>query len=288
MGRAINYYDGPKPPRNLKNWKALRDLIPDFHQCLYEIASKHEINLNEAVDSKLEKTQSMNKDRFKRKFDPSTSPVLEAFQTCIENTNCPFAPEAQLWGSPGWNPSRSFENNVCSIIESLVMFSKAATYERLDGYVIAFGDRDATSNFLELSFGFANLLFLLSRFDPNDNHCLEGNIEVKGWQFQFCGIRMFVSVHSPLYAKDHIRFNKSGTFVMLQPDISFDYHGIGSKYRHSGRIKTLVRKEFQDQKYPTKLVDDRIEAYLYVLSELETDELSYIRWWHHLDILRDS
>jgi len=281
LARAINYYDGPKTPRSFEGWVPLRCSIPAIHRALYQLATRHGLNVDAAIDHKLGRIPKRDAGRFAASYDPITSRTLAAFDDVRRNTRCPFSETARLWGSPDWEKLPMLDN-ILRILPSFTSFCRAAGHESLDGYVIALGEPSATQGLEGLTRSFARLLKLLVDHDPGTNRCLDGNVERKGWQFCFQGTRLFVSVHSSLYRPDHLRHAKRGTFVMFQPDTSFDRRGIGSRFGKSDRIKADVRAAFRPLDYPAQLIDGRIEARLYLLSNLEPNTEEYLPWWKYL------
>jgi hypothetical protein len=50
--------------------------------------------------------------RFASPFDPGTAPVLEKIRPIQNETVCPFAKRARLWGAPTYDPALTFEENL--------------------------------------------------------------------------------------------------------------------------------------------------------------------------------
>jgi energy-coupling factor transporter ATP-binding protein EcfA2 len=127
--------------------------------------------------------------------------------------------------------------------------------------------------------------------DLADVRCLKNRLQTKrapmdtspyaspGWQFSFNGIRIFISVFSPLYPPDHVRHSPTTTFVVFQPETSFDQHNIGSRFAESYKIKKQVRSQFLDKNifYPSAVIDARNEAAIYLLPRWDGDDSTI--WW---------
>lgn len=282
LARAANYYDGPKTPRSFDQWAPVRESVPQILSNVRQLADLLAIDLDSAVDRKLVETRVRDQGRFTPSYDPGSSPVLEQFRQQCKSTSCPYFGGARLWAAPAWDTSASIADNVDLLVQSLVMFCKATVHEQLDGYVIALDDQAPAASFRALSRAFAELLGLLVDRDPKPNGCLDNDIDIRGWQFQFHDTRLFTTVHSSLYPTDHIRHSDSGTFILLQPETSFDHYGIGGNFAGSGQRKQRVRAAFGHLRYPGDLIDLRIEARLYVLSNLQENEQPYIEWWRDL------
>ncbi len=279
IARAVNYYDGPKPPRSLHNWIPLAKVIRRFHGSLYSIAEKYKIDLDLTIDQKLAISRTRDKGRFADSFDPSVASSLARFEPITRNTKCTFAPVAHLWGSPDWIEALSLRENVRLIVPHLVRFTKCAQPEGIDGFIIDFSEPSTTFNIPALARNFRELLHELADQDPTVNRSFRGTVDKVGWQFTFNGTRLFISVFSPLYLPTHSRHSPSDTFVMLQPETSFDHYSVGSAYPQSPDIKQRIRSAFDDNGiwYPHELIDTRMEAQLYLLPRQEGD--SETEWW---------
>ncbi len=137
IARIVNYYDGPKTPRSLDGWPSLNDAVATFQLALAAFARATAIELSAAVADKLRFISSRDANRFApAEHDPSTAPCLELFRR-IETT--PWGEDigrARLWGAPAW-AARSPTANAVALIPTLRAFARAASRERLEGYVIA-------------------------------------------------------------------------------------------------------------------------------------------------------
>lgn len=283
IARAANYYFGPKRPRTFREWIPLQKSIPKVHTCISNLGRLFHIELETIVREKLKAVSVRDQGRFGRSFDPGTSKILTAFKSITSQTKCPFAATARIWGGPEWNAESTVEENIASSIPAFFSFSKAAIHEDLDEFVISISDRFAT--LAELSRAFAKYLYLFSIKDPMVNRSFLPGVDIMkpGWQFEFAGTRYFVSVHSPLYRDAHIRHSAEGTFVVFQPEHTFARHKIGSGHKESDSKKTRIRENFAEQgSYPSELIDERIEAKLYMLPTSQMEHDDDTKWWKHI------
>jgi FPC/CPF motif-containing protein YcgG/NTP pyrophosphatase (non-canonical NTP hydrolase) len=281
IARIVNYYDGPKPPRSLEDWIPLGKAVKFFHACLFCIAEFFKVDLESAVDQKLNESVVRDKGRFKSNFDPSTAACLNNFQSVVLGTACTFAPVARLWGAPTWDTKRSLVDNVHQLTPYLIRFTKCAKMEGLDSFVVEMrGMPMGDKGMHVLTARFRELLYTLSSEDPIVNRSFRGPVDRPGWQFSFNGVRLFISVFSGIYPKTHPRHSADGTFIVFQPETSFDHCSVGSAFPQSGDIKQRIRDEFisRDIWYPADLIDERIEARLYIFPRAEGDHES--EWWH--------
>ncbi len=285
VGRAINYYDGPKNPRTLDGWMPLRRSVPELHNAIHQLSVCLGTSLKAEIEAKLPKAADRDKGRFASTYDPTTAVSLEDFAKLRGGTPCPFAANSRLWGAPPWLLERSLEQNVAEIAASLTVFAKSAPHEHLDGYVVAVSQEVISRSgshsepMRELADWFRELLQALAAADSLPNDSFTRSVRRVGWQFSFHGLPMFVSVFSPMYDSNHPRHSDDHTFVMLQPEDSFTRHGIGREHKHSRQVKEGIRRQFaaSDQPYSAELVERRIEADLYLPERFDGD--SEVRWW---------
>jgi len=280
MARIVNYYDGPKTPRSFEGWATLASVIRDFQAEVYLLAHAYELSLDQAIDRKISRTVHLDRGRFSTGFNPSTSKTLEHFEQVRADSRCPFASTARLWGGPQWNTGKPIGYNVDTQMPYLITFAKAAVPEGLDGFVIELGS-PARPTFQRLVKQFGQLLRLLAARDSRPNPSFQHPVEVPGWQFSLYGMPMFVSVFSALYPAHHPRHAPRGTFVLLQPEESFDTHGIGGGRPRTEALKQQVRQRFAaaGQDYATEMIGRRLEACIYLLPQRLTDEP--VRWWEN-------
>lgn len=278
LARVINYYDGPKNIKKSESITPIGDIVAQIHSALRGLASQLRVDLDSAVRAKAAKSKVRDSGRFSRSFDPSTADSLVDFRTITEKSDCSFAKQAKVWGAPTWNVNKTLYHNVDQIIPFLISFTKATRHESLDGFVIAPSLPYQNATIGRLSRSFNGLLKAINRVDPERSPCLDGNIAHPGWQFEFNGCRLFVSVFSPLYPVGHPRAAHKD-FVLFQPEESFDEHRVGSAYSESDMIRAAVRRRFQERGlwYPEEMIDSRIEGHIYLLPLREGD--APVEWW---------
>ncbi|MEU0529279.1 MazG nucleotide pyrophosphohydrolase domain-containing protein [Amycolatopsis tolypomycina] len=278
LARVINYYDGPKNLKKSESLTPIGDIVAQIHAVLRSVARQLRVDLDLAVRSKAAKSRVRDSGRFPMSFDPSTADSLTEFRSVTEASDCSFARQAKIWGAPTWNVTKSLHHNVDQVIPFLISFTKATRHESLDGFVIAPSLPYQNTSISKLSRSFEGLLKAINRGDPARSPCLDGNIAKAGWQFEFNGRRLFVSVFSPLYPGGHPRAAHRD-FVLFQPEESFDEHRVGSAYSESEVIRTAVRRKFQERGlwYPEEVIDSRIEGHIYLLPLRKGDPP--VEWW---------
>ncbi len=216
IARIVNYYDGPKTPRTLEGWVPLSDAVAELHRALADVAHAHDVDLAFAVNEKLDAIPVLDAGRFRGgDHDPSTAMSLERFLERFRPHQAaslgPLAERARLGGSPEWS-SKSFTSNVEAIVVGLTSFTRAAVWERLDGYLIS-GPSFASMGLLDD--WLRRLLVEISDRDPVNEQPAPGPLDSADRQFAFNGLRLLVAVFSPLYDTSDPRHSPAGTFVLL-------------------------------------------------------------------------
>jgi len=184
IARVVNYYDGPKVPREADRLPSLRDAVATFHRELSLYACARDVDLGAAVHEKLGAIVVGDSKRFARSYeDRSTEPCVEEFRALGVGPPGWEAATARLWGARV--PSAgSMENQAAALAGSLRAFARAAPRERLDGYVIRMPDADTLQHWQRLldrlsahdpapgtkltegSFGFGGLVLAADWFPP--------------------------------------------------------------------------------------------------------------------------
>jgi hypothetical protein len=221
IARIVNYYDGPKTPRAFEGWVSLGDAVADFHRTIAEAAHAHGVDLATAVSRKLDAIPALDSGRFRAgEHDPSTAASLESFRAIPAAAPDSDSGLARLWGSPGWS-SEPFTSNLDPIVADLTSFTKAAPWERLDGYVIC--GPPLTSTAL-LEGWFTHLLAEITARDPAgersvtgpvddgpvDDGPVDGHLDPPARRLTFNGLHLLATVFSPLYDASDPRHSPAG------------------------------------------------------------------------------
>ena len=220
IARIVNYYDGPKAPRDFDGWISLSDAVAEFHRALSGAAQAHDIDLAGAVAAKLHAIPALDSGRFASgAHDPSTAASLERFRSLrppdagldadgsserIEVEN------VRLWGSPE-GLSHDFSSCLDSIAADLVSFTKAAPWERLDGYVVYGPPLDSPALF---DAWLARLLGGLLDRDPVGQQA-NGLREGPERRFSFNGLYLVASGFCSLYDASDSHRSPTGTLLLL-------------------------------------------------------------------------
>jgi hypothetical protein len=225
IARIVNYYDGPKIPRDFDGWISLSHAVAEFQQALSDAAQAHDIDLAEAVDAKLDAIPALDSGRFASDaHDPSTAASRERFralhgaaaESSASPTPCAMyaglhAPRGRLWGSPEWS-SDDFASNLDPIATDLISFTKAAPWERLDGYVVWGPPLSSPALF---DGWLAQLLTGLATRDPVRRQHASGLSEGPERHFSFNGLRLCASGFCSLCDASDSHRSPAGTLLLL-------------------------------------------------------------------------
>ncbi len=215
IARIVNYYDGPKAPRSRAGWPSLAEAVASFHIVLGAVARMQGVQLQAAVQEKLDLIPARDADRFERGYqDPSTAPALADFRA-IETGALDFQPAlGRLWGAPSWPQSATDAGaDMDGIASALVSFTRAAEPERLDAYVIPAPPHESPAL---LSVWRDELLERLAALDPALAPPPRERPLGPRTAFVFNGVAMRLTLLSPLFAAEDPRHCATATFAVLE------------------------------------------------------------------------
>jgi NTP pyrophosphatase (non-canonical NTP hydrolase) len=136
IARVVNYYDGPKTPREPGELPSLAEAVRHFHDALGAVAGSVGVELAGAVAEKIEVIHGRDMERFEQvDGDPSTAACLSLLRASPALAGNALL-DLRLWGAPTWSGS-SVREAAAEIEPSLRSFTRAARAEDLEGYVIA-------------------------------------------------------------------------------------------------------------------------------------------------------
>lgn len=219
IARIVNHYDGPKTPHSFDGWISLEDAVAEFHCNLEDVARAHDVNLADAVKAKLDAIPTRDAGRFgETRHDPSTAAALDSFRAPYTSGSVSPADRLgrgdralRLWGSPEL-PSGSPDVDVEAIVRDLIMLTKAAPWEQIDGYLICAPTLTST---MLLEQWLAGLLSEIAQHDPGNER---PHIHIDGdthRSLSFNGLMLTAEPFSPLYPPLDSRHLASGTFLLL-------------------------------------------------------------------------
>jgi hypothetical protein len=234
IARIVNYYDGPKAPRDFDDWISLSDAVAGFHRVLSDAAQAHDVDLAKAVNTKLDSIPALDSERFASgAHDPSTAASVERFRALhgaiVRAGGAGPPPRASsdfparwgpLWGSPECSPG-DFTSNLDQIVADLASFTKASPWERIEGYVVCGPPLSSPRSFEDW---FARLLGELVSRDPAagpradsaaESHASIGR-EGPERHFSFNGLGLIASGFCSLYDVSNPQ-PSAGTLIVLFP-----------------------------------------------------------------------
>lgn len=218
--------------------------------------------------------------------------TLERFAVIQNNTECPFAKAAKLWGGSPVKENSSLEDQAMANAAALYWFVYECKHNHasLDGYCLEV-DHPSARNGGPREFGdcVRKLLTALSDLD----HAKEFVMRVKyignrGWRFRFGGIDFFVTTFAPCYPPTSSRyaFGSQHAFLLLQPELSFARHQLPpdtavthwEEPHQTIRDKTRVAYHAAGRAYaiPTTTKYPPAE---HIVKPLHDDGVTVIRWW---------
>nr|WP_253263345.1 YqcI/YcgG family protein [Anoxybacillus sp. EFIL] len=281
ISRILNHYEGDKTPKCGEDTCRVASEIAKLHVILVSISKSLKGNLFEEIERVLLKNLSRDKGRFGHSQDPTTSSSIQRFKKVAEKTNCIFSSRAKIWGSYNFVEDLSLEENLENNLKLLKRFNRVAPCEGLDGFVIEVYGKEYGDRLDNLSKTLRRVLTYLSDKDPAKIHCMNQNILRSDWRFSFGGQTFFVTTFAPCYPKKHPRYshNPFSTFVLLQPEFSFDHNGIHAGNPKRELIKEKIRSKFRENgsEYNIDLVRQPLEVYKYV-KPINIDDVP-VRWW---------
>ncbi|RKP48239.1 YqcI/YcgG family protein [Trinickia fusca] len=283
LGRLINYLEGDKTPKPNEPVSNVTTEVACIQHILFRMTAATGENLVKVVNAILDMNARRDRARFKSNWDPSTALSRDRFGAVIGKTLCPFAQHAKIWGAPDIDDKKDFAYNASQIAQVLCRFCRVAPTEGLDGFVIRIHVPEQIRDLASFSSAFFHIVAELGRASKEagwDNP-MEENLSSPEWRFRFCGISFFITTFAPFYRGDHPRFSwrRDSAFVLLQPEFSFDHHGIHSNNPKRTSIKETIRQGFSRNSvgYSTDLVEQPLEALKYI-KPLQLGD-SPIEWW---------
>ncbi|MFD4868862.1 YqcI/YcgG family protein [Streptomyces sp. NPDC058412] len=268
IARIVTFYELDRLPIDAIDLPSLREAIPRLHAVIVESFAASGVSFRDALGAKLQSAADSH--RFERHFDPGTAPCIDQFKRVQENSACPFALAARLWGAPPYESTQSVRENLISSLPILTSFTRVAQKEVLDGFLYAFPVNTFGSDIPNLCKLMKTFVAFLMANDPaNPRVFSRDDVLSPEWHFSYGGEDYFINVHSPHYSHDHTRYThgvRDWIFVMLQPNSSF----------HS----RITRERFEEARQNVRVAFDNIyqgydhqplEAHRFVLPDSYSD-----------------
>lgn len=274
LAQNIGLYEIGYASDRTEGVRSLIYVIPEFHTALVDLADRFEIDMCQGVrgafrGNPLDRLSSAG-------YNPLNVSAVRDFSAIRDNTYCPFAPAARLWGARDFDRGISLRENLVRSLDPLLSFTRAARWERLDGFVFSFPADLFGRNMDQLSVLLKTVLGFLSEHDPDNPRTLEREqVIASDWRFRFFGEDFFVPVFSPLYSHGHSRHTydvQDTVFILMQPDSSFHFRMGDNKQQTRSQIKRRFMEGMQS--YDTS---ELIEAHRFLLPTGEHDEP--VRWY---------
>lgn len=253
----------------------LYDEILHLHVLMFKLAAIHGVALQGSFRQRIEapvRVPSLER------FDPARADSVQMFAAVRDNTHCPFAGEARLWGTPAFNSEATLADNVLASVPLLSTFICVARAEDLDGFLYAFPTSEVGgANITSLCVVVKTLVQTLMESDSLvPRELTSADASEKDWRFAFGGEDFFVNVFAPFYPHSHSRYTYGAgggayLFIMLQPDCSF-HRRIPEENFHV--VRNQIRERFE-RNYQYYELDD-VEAHRFILGPRSHE---IIRWY---------
>ena len=219
--------------------------------------------------------------------------TLTRFAPIKNNTECPFAKTAQLWGG---KPLES-ESETSLDVHAKVNYAALCHFvhqceqgKALDGFCIEI-DHPLAQSAGTQEFGqcVRVVLTCLSDLDPSKEFMMRVKyIGSRGWQFRFGGMDFFVSTFAPCYPVTSSRyaFGTNRAFVLLQPNISFLRHNVHldnvpeTNWDQPKTARDKARVAYRNAGRPYHI--PRSTTYPlaeHVVKPFKDDGVSVLKWW---------
>lgn len=241
-------------------------------------------------------------------YDPiSGIEALHRFSSIKKQTPCIFARQSVLWGCRDWDDRLSIEENAKRSIPMLIKFFKLGRHpdllspehkgKHLDGFLFEIRGRERCCSPDACGLALNRLLSTLSEHDPNGMRCLRPRyrrlVGTAIWHFYFASEPIFITTFYPGTPSNHPRhtFNspQDSFFVLLQPEFSFQLHGLGMDTPHTNwdkpqtardRVRVAFRKAGMEYWIPDTIAYPTAEHMVKSLDAVGPEmPKTIVRWW---------
>lgn len=197
--------------------------------------------------------------------------------------SCMFSRGARLWSPGEWENNMNNEAYLNRSFRDLVVFSRCAVPERLDGFLIEVGNAEFTGTIEALAKCLAHVLSWYAERDPSGINCLKAEIDTADWRYVFNGIPIFITVFAGFYPSSHVRYSPvpGRSYLLFQPLASLDWHGVTADDNSGGKIRNVIRQSFSKNGKPyTPIKQANTGDARRYISGFTSD--THISWWEHL------
>lgn len=285
LARTINLYEGEKSLKPDEKITPIGQAVASIHRELISFGLAYGFSLQEVVLNSLIAKKRRDAGRFIRKYDPSDALSVRRFRVIQDNTQCPFARTARIWGAPDWDPTKVIAENATELASHLRRFAKIAPHEKLDGFVVEIPDPTQMVDINTFKKMFKDILVALSRFEGSTSNFNAAEVMSESWQFTFAGLRLFTITFAPFYPSTSSRFSfgVDSCFIFFQPEESFKNFRIPRGNTREG-VRRAIRQAFRDagRAYEGTIIREPFEAPRYIKPLRLGDKP--VEWWSAEDV----
>jgi hypothetical protein len=197
-------------------------------------------------------------------FDPSSAESVRLIRPIQEQTYCPFAQRSFLWGTPAYDRTLSFEQNMAAAVPWVRRFVRVLDGDVLDGFVFAFPTDVFGESIDHLGQVFRSFIdYLIRTMTSAAPAGLDvATVTDPKWYLVLDGEECFVSVFAPCYPHDHSRYTHGvdgWMLFMLQPEKAILRQLTVTDYKPRA---TAIRERFRDAFQQYELADREIDRFL--------------------------
>jgi hypothetical protein len=171
-------------------------------------------------------------------YNPVSCGALDRFYETKMKSPCIFAKHAVLWGSREYERKKSIEENVLQTLPAFCKFASMVDdkVHNLDGFLIEIKGKHYCDSVPAFAATVSTVLNTLGDNDPSGLNTMRMKSigTSSSWYFSFDMVPMFVTTFAPCYTKSSPRQlhlsedSLDSCFILLQPEVSFLKHNIGS------------------------------------------------------------
>lgn len=208
--------------------------------------------------------------------------IRSGFQRLVTATKCPFAARAQVALVRALaNPStlgRDIQRDATSVLAYLTGRRRAVTPDMV---VVPIRSPELCKDLPSCASLLHTLVVALARAAAQSPVTIYQGIDSCDWDLVFSGVRVFVLVFAHFYPSDHIRFShsKDTSYFCIQPDSSFDRHGVSADHEGRRELSEDVQRRFETAgvDYFPHLTRDSPKSYRFI--KPLTPDAPPVIWW---------
>lgn len=187
-------------------------------------------------------------------YDVEDTPSLQRFETIKVQSNCVFARNARVWGSPSWTEELGLEGNIYRLLPMLLKFTVMCSSKKLDAFLVELPGIPYGSSIEKFGDAVYRVLKVISDNDPAQIRCMNKSyVGKRGWVFEFNKVTFFITTFAPFYPENHARyaFGAENCYILFQPELSFAFHDLPpdtseTNWENPQTVRDKIRVAFRE------------------------------------------